>query len=88
MILPVTSRRAAAHHITAGVRTSAGARGRLRYAAVHREAGTRLGAARLSAGRAERTWWHRVMDDRDLIGAKLLLLTALLALTALLERVV
>jgi hypothetical protein len=36
----------------------------------------------------ERGWWHRLIDDRDLLGAKLLVLAALLGLTALLERVV
>jgi hypothetical protein len=86
---PVTTRRAAGRRdIIAGIRTFAGARGRPRYAAASRRAGGRLGTVRLSAARVERTWWHRLMDDRDLIGAKLLVLAALLAVTALLERVV
>jgi hypothetical protein len=31
--------------------------------------------------------WHRLIDDRDLTGAKLLLLAAVLGVTALLERI-
>jgi len=79
-MLQITSRRA-------GNRTSAGARGRLRYAAVY-HTGPQFGRSRRSAAWVERTWWHRLTDDHDLIGAKLLLLAALLVLTALLERVV
>ncbi|MHB8730274.1 MAG: hypothetical protein ACYDAB_00580 [bacterium] len=71
-----------------GIRASAGAREHLRYAAVYHHTGPRLGRSRRSAAWVERTWWHRLVDDHELIGAKLLLLAALLALTALLERVV
>jgi hypothetical protein len=81
-MLRVTSRRAD------GFARRPAARGSLRYAVVYRHAGTRLGRSRLSVARVEGPWWHRFMDDRDLLGAKLLLLAALLVLTALLERVV
>jgi hypothetical protein len=70
-------------------RTYGGGRGYLRYAAAYRGTGVRLRTGRRFAGRAaQRGWWHRMMDDRDLVGAKLLLLAALLGLTALLERAV
>jgi hypothetical protein len=85
MMLRVTSRagRAAGHHgLTLGIRAS------VRHPAVYHHAGVRLGHSRPSAAWVERTWWHRLMDDRDLVGAKVLLLAALLVLTALLERVV
>jgi len=76
-------------HRRAGVRASAGARGYLRYAAVHRRAGPRAGTSRLLAAcGARQAWWQRFTDDRELVGAKLLLLAALLVLTAMLERVV
>jgi hypothetical protein len=94
--------RAADRRIGSGA--SAGARGHLRYAAVYRRPGPRRGTARpfvpaawantpprqtgLSTAWVQRTWWSRLADDCDLIGAKLLVLAALLALTALLERVV
>ena len=89
MMLRATDRRA-------GSGASAGARGHLRYAAVYRRSGPRLATPRsflprqtgLSAAWVERTWWSRLTDDGDLISAKLLMLAALLALTALLERVV
>jgi hypothetical protein len=85
MMVRVASRagRAAGHHgLTLGIRAS------VRHSAVYHQAGARLGHSRQSAAWAERTWWHRLMDDRDLVGAKVLLLAALLVLTALLERVV
>lgn len=78
-----------ATHGRAGVQTSAGARGYFRYAAVYRRAGPRTGTSRLLAACGVRhAWWHRVTDDREFVGAKLLLLAALLVLTAVLERVV
>jgi hypothetical protein len=77
-----TGRAAGRHGLTLGIRAS------VRPPAVYHHAGVRLGHSRLSAARVDRTWWHRLMDDRDLLGAKLLLLAALLVLTALLERVV
>lgn len=73
----------------AGSLASAGARGYLRYAAAYRHAGSRVRTSRLLAAcGVRRAWWHRLTDDRELVGAKLLLLAALLALTAALERVV
>jgi hypothetical protein len=70
-------------------RAYAGGRGYLRYAAAYRGTGRRRRTAQpLTRRGVERRWWHRVMDDRDLLGTKLLLLAALLGLTALLERVV
>jgi hypothetical protein len=70
-------------------RPAAGARGYLRSAAAYRRAGVRTGTSRLLAAcGVRRVWWHRLADDRELVGAKLLLLAALLALTAALERVV
>jgi hypothetical protein len=73
----------------AGSRSYAGARAHLRYAAASGRTGPRLAAARLFAGRGvQRAWWGRLTDDRELVGAKLLVLAALQALTALLERVV
>lgn len=77
-----------AAHRRSGVRVTAGTRGHLRYAAVYHRAGLRAGTPRAPAAWVRHTWWRRLMDDRDLIGAKLLGLAALLALTALLERVV
>jgi|GEM_PF-3595525 len=78
----------ATHRRTAG-RTYAGARGHLRYATAYRRAGSLLGTARPSAMCEDRpVWWQRLADDRELVGAKLLALAALLVLTALLERVV
>jgi hypothetical protein len=69
-------------------RAYAGGRAYLRYAAAYRT-GSHLRAGRLLAGRLQRRgWWERLMDDRDLLSAKLLLLAALLGLTALLERLV
>jgi hypothetical protein len=64
-----------------------GARGQLRYAAIYHRPGAR---PRTSSGSvwAPRTWWRRVADDQDFVGAKLVVLAALLVLTALLERVV
>ena len=76
-------------HPRAGVRASAGARGYLRYAAAYRRARPRAGTSRLLAAcGVRRAWWHRFTDDREFVGAKLLLLAVLLALTAVLERVV
>lgn len=78
-----------ATRIRSGGRAYAGARGHLRYAAAYRLAGPRLGMSRvLAGGGARREWWRRVTDDHEMVGAKLLLLATLLALTALLERVV
>ncbi len=71
----------------AGGRT-AGARGHLRYAAGYHRGASPLRAVRSSGTTAGAAWWHRVMDDRELVGVKLLALAALLALTAALERVV
>lgn len=65
-----------------------GARGHLRYAAVYHRGGSSLHRARPSGAWARGSWWHRVTDDQELVGAKLLVLAALLALTALVERVV
>ncbi|HEV2439454.1 MAG TPA: hypothetical protein VGX97_05280 [bacterium] len=76
------------HRRTAG-RAYAGARGHLRYATAYRRAGSLLGTARPSATcKGWAVWWQRLADDRELVGAKLLMLAALLVLTALLERVV
>lgn len=70
-------------------RMYAGRRGYLQYAAAYPGSRSRLRPSRLAAARtAEGRWWHRLMDDRDLLGAKLLLLAAVLGLTALLERIV
>ena len=70
-------------------RTYAGRRRYLRYAAAYPGTRSGLRPSRLVAARAvEGTWWHRLMDDRDLTGAKLLLLAAVLGVTALLERIV
>jgi hypothetical protein len=65
-----------------------GSRGYLRYAAAYHGTGLRLRSARPLVHAADRGWWHRVMDDRDLLGVKLLVLAVILGLTALLERVV
>jgi hypothetical protein len=72
-----------------GQRAYGGGRGELRYTVAYR--GTEVGCSSvrtLNARRAEREWWRRVMDDRDLLGVKLLLLAAVLGLTAVLERLV
>lgn len=76
-----------ATHRRAGGPASAGVRGQLRYAAIYHRPGTRLGTSPCSAW-AARAWWRRVTDDQEFVGAKLLVLAALLVLTALLERVV
>jgi hypothetical protein len=47
-----------------------------------------LRPVRAGTGRTEAVCWHRIVDDRDLVGAKVTALAVLLALTALLERVV
>jgi hypothetical protein len=70
-------------------RAYAGARGHLKYATAYGHAGARLGTSRPSAThRVQPAWWRRLTDDRKFVGAKLLVLAALLVLTALLERVV
>jgi hypothetical protein len=72
-----------------GQRAYGGGRGQLRYAVAFR--GTEVGypsVRALNARHAEREWWRRVMDDRDLLGVKLLLLAVVLGLTAVLERLV
>jgi hypothetical protein len=75
-------------HRRPGNRRSAGARGHLRYAAAYHRADRRLGTLRLSAARNQGDWWRRLADDREFVGAKLLVLAALLVITALLERVI
>lgn len=70
-----------------GIRPSAGARGRVSYGSATRR-GLRSGTLRFSAAGVHPSRWHRLADDRDFVGSKLLVLAALLALTALLERVV
>ncbi|HLW48124.1 MAG TPA: hypothetical protein VKW09_10210 [bacterium] len=65
-----------------------GGRGRLRSAAAYRGLRSPFQPSRPPAhAAAERTWWDRMLDDRDLLGVKLLLLAAILGLTALLERI-
>lgn len=86
MILTTTRRRARAPVFVSG--RTAGARGHLQYAAVYHRGGTSLHRERSSGAWAKVPWWHHVMDDQELVGAKILVLAALLALTAVLERVV
>jgi hypothetical protein len=70
-------------------RAYTGGRGHFRYAAAYHGVRRRSRASRLSSTHTtELRWWHRMMDDRDMLAVKLLLLAALLGLTALLERVV
>lgn len=69
-------------------RRKTGARGSLRHAATYHRGAPPLRAVRSSGTMAGAAWWHRAMDDQELVGAKLLTLAALLALTAVLERVV
>jgi hypothetical protein len=70
-------------------RAYGGGRGQLRYAVAYRRKEAGYPSLRaLNARNAERGWWRRVMDDRDLLGVKLLLLAAVLGLTAVLERLV
>jgi hypothetical protein len=70
-------------------RRHAGRGGYLRYTTAYPGTRARLRPSRLAATRAaDGTWWRRLMDDRDLTGAKLLLLAAVLGVTALLERIV
>jgi len=68
------------------IRSRTVARGGVRYISATRR-GLRSGSLRVSAAGARRSFWHRLVDDRDLVGSKLLVLVALLAVTMLLERV-
>ena len=86
MMLTTTRRRGWAPVFVGG--RPAGARGHLRYAAVYHRGGAPVHRARPSGAWARVPWWYRVMDDQELVGTKLVVLAALLALTALLERVV
>lgn len=71
------------------LRAHAGGSGHLRYAAAYAGTRARLRTSPTFGAPAEElNWRRRIMDDRDLLGLKLLLLAALLGLTALLERTV
>jgi len=70
-------------------RLYAGRRGYLQYAAAYPGTRSRLGPSGPAAARSvEGRWWHRLIDDRDLIGVKLLLLAAVVGVTVLLEQTV
>ncbi len=86
MMLSTARRRTWAPVFVSG--RTAGARGHLRYAAVYHRGGSPLRRSRPSGAWVRVPWWRRVTDDQELVGAKLLVLAALLALTAVLERVV
>ncbi|HKX17376.1 MAG TPA: hypothetical protein VJT33_05135 [bacterium] len=86
MMMTTTRRRAWAPVFVDG--RTARARSHLRYAVVYHRGVSPLHRARPSGAWARVPWWHRMIDDQDLVGAKLLALAALLALTALVERVV
>lgn len=81
-----TRRRAWAPMFVSG--RTAGPRGHLRYAAVYHRGASQLPRVQPSGAWAQVPWWRRVMDDQELVGVKLLVLAALVALTAVLERVV
>lgn len=52
----------------------------------HHRSARPLRISRAAATRpVPRTWWRRLTDDREFVGAKVLVLAALLALTAVLE---
>lgn len=69
------------------IRSSARAHGRIRYVSATRQS-LRSGIRRVAAAGVREPWWHRLVDDREFVGSKLLVLAALLALTAFLEWVV
>ena len=68
--------------------SSGAAHGRVRYVSAARQGGLRSGIRRVSAAGVRQSWWERLVDDREFVGSKLLVLAALLAFTALLEWVV
>jgi hypothetical protein len=82
-MMPQTLRSRAAGRVHVGVP------GRPHYGMARRGALHAVHATRLTAmGRTPRAWWQRVADDREFVGAKLLLLAALIVLTAVLEGAV
>lgn len=68
-------------------RVHTGVPGRPRYAVARRGGRLRpVHSVRLTImGGAPRAWWRCLADDREFVGAKLLLLAALIALSAVLQ---